>query len=284
MLPLVIKAGGTTIEDPATAPALFDALASLSHQPGGLVFVHGGGKAVDRHLDRLGFTTQRREGIRITPADQLDEITAVLAGRFNKSIVAQLLTRNSRAVGLCLGDGAAIPTRKTTKYNFDPGQVGEVLSSLPFLPGRGWGKVLPSGAAHADAIAPPALLPLLLANHFLPVLCSIGIDAEGRFLNINADDAAAGVAASIKARALVLLTDVPGVLDGKKQLVPTLTRDAIERMITSGEITGGMIPKVRAAADTAANAGVPVVIMSGNNLDTLAALGRGELRGTTVTA
>jgi len=276
MLPLVIKAGGTTIEDPATAPALFDALASLSHQPGGLVFVHGGGKAVDRHLDRLGFTTQRREGIRITPADQLDEITAVLAGRFNKSIVGQLLTRNSRAVGLCLGDGAAIPTRKTTKYNFDPGQVGEVIpsSSLAQSSGRGC-RVFATGEG---------LLPLLLANSFLPVLCSIGIDADGRFLNINADDAAAGVAASIQARALVLLTDVPGVLDGKKQLVPTLTRDAIERMITSGEITGGMIPKVRAAADTAATAGVPVVIMSGNNLDTLAALGRGELRGTTVTA
>jgi acetylglutamate kinase len=266
--PLVIKAGGTTIEDPATAPALFDALANLSHQPGGLVFVHGGGKAVDRHLDRIGFTTERREGIRITPADQLDEITAVLAGRFNKSIVGQLLTRNSRAVGLCLGDGAAIPTRKTTKYSFDPGQVGEVIAS----------------SSRSQSGARTDLLPLLLSNNFLPVLCSIGIDADGRFLNINADDAAAGVAASIKARALVLLTDVPGVLDGNKKLVPTLTRDAIERMITSGEITGGMIPKVRAAADTAANAGVPVVIMAGNNQDTLAALGRGELRGTTVTA
>ena len=67
MQPLVIKAGGTTIEDPATAPTFFDALAELSKQPGGIIFVHGGGKAVDRHLDRLGFTTQRREGIRITP-------------------------------------------------------------------------------------------------------------------------------------------------------------------------------------------------------------------------
>lgn len=274
--PLVIKAGGTTIEDPATAPALFDALAQLSRQPGGVVFVHGGGKAVDRHLERLGMASERREGIRITPPEQLDEIVAVLAGRFNKSIVGQLNTRGVRAVGLCLGDGDAAPTRKTTKYSFDPGRVGEVLPSSTSSRG--------AGGPPAPTSSTPSLLPLLLANNFLPILCSIGIDAQGNFLNVNADDAAAGVACSIGARALIVLTDVPGVLNGRKELVPSLSHADIERMIATGEITGGMIVKAKAAAETAHASGTPVVIMAGNNKETLAALGRGEMRGTTIAA
>jgi acetylglutamate kinase len=128
------------------------------------------------------------------------------------------------------------------------------------------------------------LLEVLLQHHFLPILCSIGIDSEGKFLNVNADDAAAGVAAAVHARALVLLTDVPGILDGSKKLVNSITRPGIERMIASNEITGGMIVKARAAAEVATNSGVPVVIMAGNDLDTLAALGRGELRGTMVSS
>ncbi len=261
MSPIVVKAGGTTVEDAATAPALFAALVGLSRMPGGLIFVHGGGKAVDRHLERLGFETVRKDGIRVTPTEQLDEITAVLAGRFNKAIVGQLNRLGARAVGLCLGDGAAVPTRKATRYSFDAGRVGEVVQSGE--DGEG-------------------LLPLLVGHGFLPVLCSIGIDDEGQFLNVNADDAAAGVATRVKARGLVLLTDVPGILDGSKQLVARITRDGIERMIGAGEITGGMIPKARAAAEVAASAGSPVTIMAGNNVETLAALGRGELRGTTI--
>lgn len=180
--PLVIKAGGTTIEDTATAPHL------STHSPASPPTRRPRlrprqEQAVDRHLDRLGFTTERREGIRITPADQLDEITAVLAGGSAAHRRPTPSRADGRTVGLCLGDGAAIPTRKTTKYNFDPGQVGEVIAS--------------SSRSHPGA--KPDLLPLLLSNHFLPVLCSIGIDADGRFLNINADDAAAGVAASMRA-------------------------------------------------------------------------------------
>ena len=110
--PLVIKAGGTTIEDAATAPALYGALVELSRRPGGVVFVHGGGRAVDRHLERLGMTSERREGIRITPPEQVEEIAAVLAGSFNKRVVAGLNMAGARAVGLCLGDGRAIATRK----------------------------------------------------------------------------------------------------------------------------------------------------------------------------
>lgn len=260
--PIVIKVGGTTLEDRGAAGAIWSAIAQLSRtHPAGVVLVHGGGKAVDRHLDRLGFTTERREGIRVTPADQLDEITGVLAGRINKSLVGQIGAAGGRAVGLCLGDGGAVPTAKTTKFSFDPGRVGEVQ----------------------DGRAEPGnLLRVLLSAGFVPVLSSIGIDAAGGFLNVNADDAAAGVAGMLGAAALILMTDVPGILDGKKQVVREATAAKIEGMIASGEITGGMIPKVRAACEVAERTGVPVVIVSGNDPSSLPDYFSGKPCGTRI--
>jgi len=240
--PLVIKIGGTALEERSTAPALWAAVAALhASRPSGVVLVHGGGKAVDAHLARLGMPTDRRDGIRITPENQIDEVVAVLAGRVNKSLVGALAAAGAAAVGLCLGDGGAVVTAKATRYAFDPGRVGEVVG------GQG------------------TLLRVLLAARFLPVVSSIGIDAAGGFLNINADDAAAGVAGVLGASALVLLTDVAGILDGAKRLVHEATPARVEAMIGSGEICGGMIPKARAAALVVATVGVPVIILSGND-------------------
>lgn len=299
--PLVVKAGGTTIEDPKTAPALFAALVELSRRPGGVVFVHGGGKAVDRQLERLRMSSERREGIRITPADQVEEITAVLAGRINKALVGALNGMGARAVGLCLGDGDAIPTRKATRYTFDPGRVGEVVEPRAADAGAGKeeepppGPLLKGGGEDRSGARGTNLLSYLIAGGFLPVVASIGIDAEGGFLNVNGDDAAAGIAKVLHARELVLMTDVPGILDGGKRLVAEVgvgVRDArdvgdvrtIEGMIASGEITGGMIVKARAAGDVAASAGVPVTIMAGNDPAAIASLGRGERVGTRIRA
>jgi acetylglutamate kinase len=261
---IVVKVGGTTLEDRATARVLFGAISALhrAHAPG-VVLVHGGGKAVDQHLDRLGLTSERREGIRITPPDQIAEIAGVLAGRINKSVVGRFLAEGVPAVGLCLGDGNAVPTRKAGRFSFDPGRVGEVIA-----PGSGSG-----------------LLDLLLSHRYLPVLCSIGLDALGEFLNVNADDAAAGLAPMIGASLLVLMTDVPGILDGNRRLVRELSRDGIEAMIASGEISGGMIVKARAAAEAARASGTPVLIMAGNDpsvISSLAALPSGQPTGTRI--
>ncbi|MCK6477631.1 MAG: acetylglutamate kinase [Phycisphaerales bacterium] len=262
--PVVVKVGGTMVEDDKTAPALWETVAGLHRsRPGGVIVVHGGGKAVDRHLDRLGMRTERREGIRVTPADQLDEIVSVLAGRINKAIVGEFLRRDIQAVGLCLGDGNAVPTVKATRYSFDPGRVGEI----------------PAAVAPGDRR--DNLLGVLLRAGFLPVLSSIGIDADG-FLNVNADDAAAGVALATGASSLVLLTDVPGILDGSRALIAEIDSAGIERRIDSGEITGGMIVKARAAGETARRIGAPVVIMSGAGAGALEAWARGEPAGTRV--
>ena len=178
----------------------------------------------------------------------------------NKALVGSLLAAGASAVGLCLGDGDAVPTRKATRYSFDPGRVGEMV------PGAGGGR----------------LLRVLLKEGFVPVLCSIGIDASGQFLNVNADDAAAAVAATLQASALVLLTDVPGVLDAGKRVIPELDQVGIESLVSQGVISGGMIPKVRAALEAGKASGAPVVILDGNSPAALASWIAAEPVGTRI--
>jgi acetylglutamate kinase len=127
---------------------------------------------------------------------------------------------------------------KAAHYLFDPGHVGRAVGGDPLL------------------------MQTLLPAGFLPVLCSIGLDAQGLPLNVNADDAAADLASLLNASSLMLLTDVAGVMDANGQVLPQLTADEVERRIAAGEITGGMVPKVRSAVETADEAGIPVTIAS----------------------
>lgn len=275
---LVVKVGGATLEDPQASPRLLDAIAGLS-QRGQAVLVHGGGRAVDRQLARLGMETRRHDGLRITPPDQIEQIAGVLAGSENKRVVGELLARGVRAVGMSLGDGNAVPTRTMRLDAVDLGNVGEVVET--------------AGADSHGA----NLLRVLCAHGFVPVVCSIGIEvspkggageATGpRLLNVNADDAAAGVARAIQASggtvdALVLLTDVPGVLDAKKQRIDSLDAGAIEALVRDGVVSGGMLVKVKAAHATATALGTPVVIASGTDAASLEALGRGTPTGTRI--
>ena len=124
--------------------------------------------------------------------------------------------------------------------------------------------------------------PLLKAG-YLPVVSSIGMDASGGLLNLNADDAAAGIAGAVGASRLVLLTDVPGIKGGDGVLRPTLTASQVEAMIASGEITGGMIVKARSAVAAGRAAGAAVVIMSGETPDALLRYLAGGSVGTTIT-
>lgn len=264
--PLIIKIGGVALEQQRAASSLWIAIANLhSSVPGGVVLVHGGGKAVDALLAKLGMTTQRQEGIRITPPEQMDVIAGVLAGTLNKTLVGAINaanpTKGPRAVGLCLGDGCAMRTTKTTRYSFDPGSVGEV-----------------------DVASDGQLLKTLLANNFLPVLSSVGISPQGTLLNVNADDAAAGVARVLRARGLVLMTDVAGVKDASGTIVPRLDAKTIDGMIATGEISGGMIPKVNAALETSRDIGAPVTILSGTDTTQFESWANGIATGTTVFA
>jgi acetylglutamate kinase len=262
--PILVKLGGAAIDRAHEHPELFEALGDL-HQAAraegngeGVVLIHGGGAAVDRRLERLGLKSERRDGIRITPPQHIDEVVAGLAGSVNKQLVGELQSRGVAAVGLCLGDGFVAQCRKATGYNFDPGRVGEVCGGNP------------------------RLIDVLLGGGFMPVLCSIGLDDDGQPLNINADDAAAALAGVLDCRELILMTDVPGVLDANGAVIDELTAAEIEQRIASGEIRGGMIPKVRGALQAAQASGVPVTIASWSDPATLRRLSRGEAVGTRI--
>lgn len=260
--PLLVKIGGAAVDQAEEHGALFEALCDLHRAEraagGGVVLVHGGGVTVDRRLERLGMVSERREGIRITPPEHIDEVVAGLAGSVNKKLVGRIQRCGVPAVGLCLGDGLIANSRQAGGYSFDPGRVGEIDGGNP------------------------RLMELLIGGGFMPVLCSIGLDDAGHPLNINADDAATGLAGLLDCRALILLTDVEGVLDAKGRLLDELTPDEIERRISRGEIRDGMIPKVRGAARAARVSQTPVTITSWNQPGKLVRLARGESIGTRI--
>ncbi|MBX3376876.1 MAG: acetylglutamate kinase [Phycisphaeraceae bacterium] len=262
--PLIIKIGGAGVDDPLSQSPLWHAL-QQAHDilQGQLILIHGGGRAVDQHLDRLNIKTDRRDGLRITPSDLMPEITAVLAGRVNKALIAaiQTATRGSLpCVGLTLGDGfGSINCERISTP--DLGQVGRISSTSP-----GTGR----------------LFHTLLAARYLPVIATIGLDNHGQLLNINADDAASGIARIMHARNVILLTDVPGILDKSKSLIPQVDATAIDRLIADGTISGGMIPKAKAALAAAQAANIPTTIASWNNPDDLIRLARGHQIGTQV--
>ncbi len=258
--PVVVKIGGVALEDQRGNADIWTAIANRHrNSPEGVILVHGAGEASTATSNaRHDHGTPRWDPHH--PARAAAEIAAVLAGKVNKSLVGVINAHGGNAVGLCLSDGHSLRTAKATRYPFDAGRVGEVTG------GNGM------------------LFRVLLREGYMPVVSSIGLDAQGEFLNINADDAAAALAAAVAASSLVLLTDVPGVLDGRGNLVREATRGRLEAMIASGEIRGGMMVKVRAACDTAEATGSPVTILNGNDPASIGAWARGEPIGTTIRA
>ncbi|MFG0259713.1 MAG: acetylglutamate kinase [Phycisphaerales bacterium JB041] len=267
--PVVIKLGGAALDDARALGPLWDAIAALAATtPGGVVLVHGGGAAVDAHLARLGLTSERRAGLRVTPDGQIGEVVAVLRGSVNTRLVGLLCARGVAAVGLGLSDGGACVCTKHEPDGVDLGRVGTVAAH--------------TGVGNAAESRGGLWRGLLAAGH-VPVLCSIGLDARGEPLNVNADDAASAVADILHASMLVLLTDVPGVLDADGSIIASTDLDGIESRIADGTIAGGMIPKARAAAASAEASGVPTVIASWKDLDGFASLGSGGHPGTRIT-
>ncbi|MHC4792716.1 MAG: acetylglutamate kinase [Planctomycetota bacterium] len=233
--PIVIKVGGALLDDPAARSDFLDRFAEAARIGTPLALVHGGGAAVDRHLDRIGVETERRDGIRLTPPTLMPEIAAVLSGQVGTSLLADLRRRHVAATAVRLADDEGIVVERL-ECGFDPGSVGTVTGGSSML------------------------FDDLIATGRIPVIASIGMLSDGTPLNVNADDAASGIARVLGARALLLLTDVPGVLDEHGNVIRRLDFAAADRLIDEGVIAGGMIPKVRGAIDAAAQSGCPVVI------------------------
>ncbi|MDX1537500.1 acetylglutamate kinase [Arsukibacterium sp.] len=219
-LPLVIKMGGRLLQERPALDALLSVCSQLKQQRP-VVLVHGGGDQVDQWLAKFGFTTEKIDGQRVSPAEQMPVITGALDGAVNAELVSRAMLQGLNPVGLNLSAG----------------------SSLQFTVNSRLGAV---GFAKANDAT---LLKLLLEQGFTPIFSSVGIGSEGQLLNVNADLAAAAICQLVQGE-LVLLTDVPGILDSQMQLIAELTPAAAAELVASGVIKGGMKVKLDAALET----------------------------------
>ena len=217
---VLVKYGGAAISDGANGDPFARDIVLLKHVGIHPVVVHGGGPQIGQMLQRLGIETRFVDGLRVTDKAAMEVVEMVLAGTINKQLVAAINAAGGCAVGLSGKDGGLIRAKKMTHARADLGFVGE--------PERVDGRVLAS----------------FRQSDIIPVIAPIGVGAAGETYNINADTVAGAVAAAIKARRFLLLTDVPGVLDAEQQLIPELTAAEARGLIADGTISGGMIPKV----------------------------------------
>lgn len=257
MNPLVIKLGGVLLDNEEALERLFMAVVAYRqeyHRP--LVIVHGGGCLVDELMKKLNLPVVKKAGLRVTPADQIDIITGALAGSANKTLLAWAVKNHINAVGLSLADGGTV-------------SVTQLDESLGFV-----------GKAEEGN---PALINTLTGAGYLPIVSSIGITAAGELMNVNADQAATALAATLGAD-LILLSDVSGILDGKGQRIPEMSAEKAEQLIDQGIITDGMIVKVNAALDAARSLGRSVDIASWRHAEQLPALFNGVAIGTRILA
>ena len=259
--PLVVKLGGRALEAPGAlaecAAALREAGRS-GHSARALLVVHGGGAEVTAWCARAGIEARFANGLRVTDPATLEIAAAVLAGLANKRLVAALRARGLDAVGLSALDGGTVRVQRHPEAAM-LGEVGAVQS--------------------VDA----ALLTQLVAGGHTPVLASLGDDGAGALLNLNADDVAAAVAAALPAHDLLLLSDTPG-LRLRGEVVRSLDPPALAAALTDPEVTGGMLPKLR-AAQLALAAGVRRVhIAAWQGPGTIAAVLAGAAVATTCSA
>ena len=227
---IVIKYGGSTMEEERMKRSFALDVVLLKYIGINPVIVHGGGPQIGEMLTKIGKKSQFIEGMRVTDGETMDVVEMVLVGKVNKEIVNLINQQGGKAVGLSGKDGRLITAKKLklTKSRgkgempeiIDIGMVGEVKSINP------------------------GVIEALEKENFIPVIAPVGVGEEGETYNINADLVAGKVAGALRAEKLILLTDVEGVLDKKQRLIPTLDVKKAKRLIAEKVISSGMIPKV----------------------------------------
>ncbi len=232
---VVIKYGGSTMEEEGLKRSFALDVVLLKYIGLKPVIVHGGGPQIGEMLTRLGKKSEFVEGMRVTDRETMDVVEMVLVGKVNKEIVALINQQGGKAVGLSGKDGRLILAKKlkltrSAGKDKDPeiidiGMVGEVK------------------AIH------PGVIESLEKENFIPVIAPVGVGEEGETYNINADLVAGKIASALKAEKLILLTDVEGVMDEKKRLIPTLDVKQAKELISQKVISSGMIPKVNCCLD-----------------------------------
>ena len=230
---LVIKYGGHAMVDPQLRDDFAQDVTLLKFIGLNPVVVHGGGPQINSVLDQMGIRPKFVRGMRMTDARTMDVVEMVLGGKVNKSIVALINRHGGKAVGLSGKDGELIEAEKLQIVQegdndappeiIDPGLVGNVTRIRPDI------------------------IHTLADRGFIPIVAPVGTGPQGETFNINADLVASHLARAIKARRLVYLTDVDGVLDKQGKLISSISRKEIEALIADGTVSGGMIPKIEYA-------------------------------------
>jgi acetylglutamate kinase len=250
---LLVKIGGTLLDAESSRRRLALELSEALRDGHHLIVVHGGGKQMTRFLAERGVESRFVNGLRVTTPETLDAVVKVLAGSVNQELVAAFIAAGTKAVGL-----SGVDACLTEAETMDPelGAVGRVVR------------------------ANPELLDLLTEHGYVPVVACVAGDRRGCIFNVNADQMASACAAAFRADRLIFLTDVAGVLDAEKQLLPALTPASCAALIRNGVAVGGMQAKLNAAMDALQNGVREIVIVPGSEPGIFARVLSGEAVGS----
>ena len=242
---VVIKFGGNAMGDAALADAFAKDIVYLKLSGVNPVVVHGGGPQIAAMLKKLEIKSEFVHGLRVTDKPTVEVVEMVLAGAINKEIVSAINRQGGKAVGICGKDANLMVAQKITRM---PDPESNIMKAVDI------------GYVGDPIEVNPHIVDVISKSDIIPVIAPVGISREGETLNINADTFASALAARMKAKRLLLLTDVAGVLDKDKKLISDLTVEDARAKIRDGTITGGMIPKVEGCIEVV-EAGVEAVVI-----------------------
>jgi acetylglutamate kinase len=246
---VVVKYGGHAMGDEEVARRFARDMVLLEQSGVNPVVVHGGGPQIGAMLGKLGIKSEFSAGLRVTDRATVEIVEMVLAGSINKQIVGFINSQGGRAIGLCGKDGNMVTATKVV-YTVESDKTGlEEEIDLGFV----------GEPTKVDT----TVLDQVLGRELIPVLAPIALGSDGETYNVNADTFAGAIAGALKAKRLLFLTDVPGVLDAKQNLIKQLKIDEIRALIADGTITGGMIPKVETCIYALEQGVEGVVILDG---------------------
>ena len=246
---IVIKYGGNAMADAELVESFCNDIVFLKQSGLKPVIVHGGGPQIGSMLERLGIKTKFESGMRITDEDTLEVVEMVLAGRINKNIASKINSSGGKAVGVSGKDGSMIIAEKLTKQNNSSESNIEKIIDLGYV---GFPKKINN-----------EIIETLIADDFIPIIAPLGVGDHGKTYNINADTAAGAIASSLKSKRLLILTDVKGVMDSDQNLIKEANEEKIAKMIDTGEVSGGMIPKINTCLDSVKDGVDAAVIVDG---------------------
>ena len=232
---IVVKYGGNAMVDPALKESFARDLVLMKLVGMNPVVVHGGGPQIGSLLSRLGIESRFVDGMRVTDTQTMDVVEMVLGATVNKEIVSNINRHGGKAIGVTGKDGRLIEATRLSVSRLTPGMSAPEIVDIGHV-----GEVRQINRGVLD---------MILASDFIPVVAPIGVDATGQSYNINADLVAGRIAEVLGAEKLILLTNVPGLMDGDGKVLTGLDSAEVNRLIDEGVIRGGMLPKIRCALD-----------------------------------